>query len=353
MSEYLEINQEVKRVNRVKHPWRRFFARSLDMAIYSIIITTFEALVLHVDTSGQPFVSILETFIAILIMLALEPLMLSTIGTTPGKWIFGLVIRKTDGRKITYGEGFQRTFVLLGKGLGFQLPIYTLYRQYVSYKDCSDGEELAWDEDLAYSIKDLSGLRILGYFAGWAVLIGLVMLITFRATMPTNRGPITNEEFVENCNDFVSFNKLDYGMKLSESGKWVEKSYSPSDYSFNFMASIMPDYQVIEENGQVKRVLLEIEEDTDKFFFNLEMHFLTAYVSFVGADKSLSHGDVYDKAILEQITRWKENYELELDGYRITNQVEYDGYTSTSSTLIPKDGEEQYLHLVFTVEKID
>jgi hypothetical protein len=140
---------------RVFHPWRRWMARTLDVFLYSCMWNVPLALIFHVNLGARSIVGeLLDTLIAVLMMLLLEPLFLSILGTTPGKAIFGLIIRGRDGRRLSYAKGLERVWGVLGKGMGYSIPIYNLVRLWKSYKLCSENEIQPWDEDISYTIKD-------------------------------------------------------------------------------------------------------------------------------------------------------------------------------------------------------
>ncbi|NMA24286.1 MAG: RDD family protein [Clostridiales bacterium] len=121
---------------RVKHPWRRFLARQLDNEIYFIIWFAVSMLALRWNTGRGLFVILLEAYITFFLMLLFEPLLLCTLGTTPGKWIFGLRVRDDRGGKLTYSSALLRTWRVFHYGYGFGIPFYNLYRNYKCYKIC-------------------------------------------------------------------------------------------------------------------------------------------------------------------------------------------------------------------------
>ena len=345
MNEFLE-HQET--TNIVKNPWRRFFARTFDLALYGIFITGVELLIFRMDTTGNLFAGYIELFLACLIMLVMEPLMLSTIGTTPGKWIFGLVLRNPDGEKVTFSKGFRRTFGVFSEGLGYSIPIYNLVREYKSYQICDQGEELSWDDGFLYHIKDTSGLRILGFFAGWGIIIVITSMLLFQASLPTNRGNITAAEYIENCNDFMKYNELDFGKKLMLDGTWSDNS---DDFVICIDAFMLPNHQVINNDSEIQMVILEIEEDSDEFIFNINNHLAMAYNAFVGAEKSLNYKSLYPAYVIHYLNNSFEEFEFEIAGIKVSNQVEIEGYQISNNTLIPKEDEEKYFHLTFVMER--
>lgn len=81
-------------------PWRRYFARMLDLSIYGLFWTALMTLVLHVNLLDRaPILEWIDSLAALLMMLFLEPLWLRLWGTTPGKALFGLRIEREDGRR--------------------------------------------------------------------------------------------------------------------------------------------------------------------------------------------------------------------------------------------------------------
>jgi len=125
---------EIEKAPQVFRPWRRLFARTPDVSIYGFIWAVFLAFVLNVDIFfRRGFWFIVDALAAVIIMLFVEPLLLSKIGTTPGKAILGLCVRVDCGRKLTYDEGIWRTWHIIGKGYGYHIPIYAL-SVYLSYR---------------------------------------------------------------------------------------------------------------------------------------------------------------------------------------------------------------------------
>ena len=107
-------------------PWRRFLARNLDLALCSCAA----ALVMlagHISFRQQGF-SLLNTIGALLLMLAVEPVLLHLWGTTPGKRLLGLTVEKPDGRRPEWGEAFAYTALALVCGMALLIPVVRLWR---------------------------------------------------------------------------------------------------------------------------------------------------------------------------------------------------------------------------------
>jgi hypothetical protein len=343
------IQQQESTSNIVPNPWRRYFARGLDMSLYSLIVTVSLLYVLRINTDGKIFARYVEFFIASGLMILLEPLLLAKVGTTPGKWMFGLALRDKNRNKITYLMGLQRTFCVIKEGYGFNIPIYNIYKQFKSYETCAGENELPWDKDFSYELKDTKGLRIVGYIVSMVLIFALTMFIVFQAKLPINRGNITSEEYYENCNDFMSIHQIDNGQLLNAQGQWYQK---PSNDGSVIFVGIEPlNHTVIYEQGSVQKVIIEIETTERCMIYNLENQLFMSFSSFVGADKSVSVFELYDDDITGYFRNCFNDFEFDIDNYKIKNTVEYNGYHYTGRFLAPDDNQEQYFYLSFIIER--
>lgn len=155
-----ELPAELKEdaIPKVTSPWVRYFARSIDAAIYMILWNTFLSLVLHINIMETGFAGLVADIIAYnCLFLLAEPFMLSRFGTTPGKFLLGLRMTAETGARLTHGEALHRTWTVLKKGCGFNLPVYWIIRMYKSYRACKDGETLDWEQETLLWLNDRSG----------------------------------------------------------------------------------------------------------------------------------------------------------------------------------------------------
>jgi len=275
---------------QVFHPWRRYFARMLDMSIYSILWAVFLAFVLNINVIARTgWANVLDTFVALLIMLFIEPLLLSIFATTPGKAIFGLKVTERV-RKLSYSEGLERTWMILGKGYGYNIPIYNIVRLWKSYKLCKENEVQPWDDYTRYTIKDTKWFRPLAYIAAFAVSVAILISIAFAQLLPPNRGNITIEQFVENHNYYARHFGIEFGgRQLDRNGRWIRvednifwvnifESNSPPEFRF-----------VLDANGYVREIFFEIEyhDRTQIWLGSYEQHIFIATLAFVGAQNEV------------------------------------------------------------------
>ena len=178
------------------HPWRRCFARTIDLlfavlllvALYVILLLGFPSMAQQiVGTLGNPIVA---AVLAYLLWVPVEAAFLATIGTTPAKWIFGIRVLKFDGRKLTFAEALKRaTFAfILGDGLG--IPGAALFTRAYAYDRLKKTDTTTWDMACGSVVKHSKwGVgRVIG--ATVVALIAMVsssILLTIGNTQETGR----------------------------------------------------------------------------------------------------------------------------------------------------------------------
>ena len=269
-------------------PWQRFFARLVDAQIYRtlwvLILPALSFNMLKTGIGGQVFME----FLALGTMFLLEPLLLSRFGTTAGKWLFGLRVASPDGRRLTYAEGRERTAYLFWYGIRLNLPVFRLYRLYVSYTDEQQGKALPWEDGSEQTIRDHAGWR----FAAAAVLAALLIaggvlrvLLTYG---PANRGELTVAQFAENYNTILrQFG--DYDVELDETGRWQEESEFSMDggtVSVTF-GERYPQLKYQTENGVLTGIVYHAEGGEADSWISIPSGSVMQYAlfAFAGAEK--------------------------------------------------------------------
>ena len=230
------------------NPWQRFWARSLDMAIADLAVMALLSLVFHVSplTNDSTLLDVGTTVLGWLVVFLAEPLLLSTWGTTPGKWLLGLKLEDYFGDKLTWSEGFSRCCGVLTEGFGLHIPIYSLWRHWKCYKACRDYQPLDYDSENRYysRVGDRWRWRAVGSILVSLVLVAAAVLVSFQAILPPHRGELTREEFYDNVsalstNGFWSQYALDSGsMWIDEEGYLLydEQNYYTVDSEGNTIA---------------------------------------------------------------------------------------------------------------------
>ncbi len=345
-------DQPTYSISTVAYPWRRYFARNLDLTVYSILWLIFSHLVLRWNPKESLPVSLLDTFIIIGLMLMIEPVLLSLCGTTLGKWVFGLVIRDKNGKKLTRKQAFQRTFGVFTNGYGFNIPIYNIVRQEKCYNACSSQEPMTWEEGFTYTIKDTKIVRALVFIGLTILMIATSYLVLLQAQMPIHRGNITTEKYYENCNYIMSYSNLYEGQELNAQGEWVDNTPAGT-YYINMSSQPLPKHELTVKDGFVQAVKIEVELNTNEWISGYSVQKYIAFMSFLAAQKETNAIRIQYSGRLQTLNNNFADYSFVEAGVRVTNKVEYSGYSKIDDNLlIPSEGMEQYFHMIFTLEKV-
>lgn len=179
----------------VCNPFRRLAARGMDGVICFCMVWVPLRMAGYQSHGG---LAVFAVFLALLLMLSLEPLFLHFFAATPGKFLLGLRLTRPDGTKLSYGQGVNRLMNGFVQGLGCCIPIWSLIQLYRCVKRCIDEDPQPWDEDVAYHAR--------GGTLRWITPV-LALIVLFQAgkaaktsveTLPPNQGDLTVEEFTEN-----------------------------------------------------------------------------------------------------------------------------------------------------------
>jgi uncharacterized RDD family membrane protein YckC len=140
------------------HPWRRFFARTLDLSLFgtvSAMIIAFAWAVAVSPEQAETAFSGLDGWVGrllggmVLIILG-APLMALSIawtGGTPGKWLMGVRVQRPDGRRLSLGAAFRREVVVGCIGMGLGVPLLSLFFMHNGKEALEAHDETSWDED--------------------------------------------------------------------------------------------------------------------------------------------------------------------------------------------------------------
>ena len=339
--------------HKVTAPWRRFFAFLLDDYFYTSLWVIFGLLVIHKSPASDTGAAWTAAagIMSILLMLFLEPLFLSTWGTTPGKWLLGLSVRNNTGQKLSYGEGFYRTVQVLWYGLGFWLPIYSLIRGYKSYYDCKEGKTLEWEWDSELQLKDEEPWRAIAVVAAVTVLLLSRAGAAKLSYQPLHRGDITVAEFAQNYNRTAAYH--DYASRLDADGTWREEN---GGYFISLSDIEAPDFTYTERDGIMTGLSfhVNVENDAESCVPSFATRRSLAIHSFVQAHAPFLRNDEVD-ALLQRISDAPfESFDTTLHGIRIVCHLTYSGYYEgmLGDMLVPIEGQSSSCSLVFTMEKV-
>lgn len=144
-------------------PWRRFWARMLDFALYNLIL-----FLLVPGVFGNKSLTLVRFGLDLVLFVAAETFMLAWFGTTPGKAVFGISVTDLEGKRLTIRGALDRTALVTQHGLGFNVPFLTQYLQWQSLKALENGQELSWECESEVNFRDT---------ANWRYLLFLILMI--------------------------------------------------------------------------------------------------------------------------------------------------------------------------------
>lgn len=337
---------------KVDRPVRRFLARSLDSFIYRCLLNSFLLLcglnILKLSNGMELFLSIL----GIAMMLFIEPLLLKTWGTTPGKWIMGLYVRGYGGSKPDYYEGLCRTWNIIRYGYGFFIPIYNLYRLYKSFVACEDLDDLPWEDDCLVCMRDDKPWRWAALAGGYVLCFGVLLLSLIGAVAPPNRGELTVAEFVENYNELAAFNGSGRYL-LTESGTFEKKPEIGASYEIELFGAPHPEFHFVEENGVLTGFSITADcEGGDAWPGSYASEISVAVQSFIYPNAGGMFSRDLDPLIDQLNEHPFKNFSFSVRGYTLEAEYEYRGYHPSESMGMLMPDDEQKTHdfsLVFTL----
>lgn len=137
---------------RQHHPWRRLFARMVDSTTGAIVM--FMLLMFALSTTmPEQAVGIIKaienpiiaSIVAGLVWVPAEALLLSSFGTTPAKWLFGIRVVHADGSVLSFSESLNRSMLVFVQGLGLGVPFVVLFTQLFAYRRLTETGTTLWD----------------------------------------------------------------------------------------------------------------------------------------------------------------------------------------------------------------
>ncbi len=154
----------------IPHPFIRFAAYAIDLGLIGLIWAGFTRLVpVHLQSSlflnpSSGWLNLdgyLRSVICAILFLILEPVLLASWGTTPGKCLMGLVLRQERGAKLTFQQSWKRSLSKFWYGTGAAIPIFDFVRMVCSLNTCQEGKPLPWDLKHSYSLTQIKVHRAL------------------------------------------------------------------------------------------------------------------------------------------------------------------------------------------------
>lgn len=154
-------------------PWRRFFARTIDFTLLSFPLAFVCGILFGELVIEHPFFYGLVT---LPILIALEALILTTFGNSPGKALLAIRLTTLRGSRPSFNDYCARGFYLYIYGIAFGIPFVSLFPMIKQYQNLNAGRPASYDagkfsvrvSDLGTARKVLAGITLftLGFIPG-------------------------------------------------------------------------------------------------------------------------------------------------------------------------------------------
>ena len=136
-------------------PWARFLARQIDLTLTTsaIVIVFFlsspATMFQMADALGNN--ELIFGMALLPAALVLDAVIMGSLGTTPGKWIAGIVVRPRDG-SVTIGRALMRNLGVYVYGLAFGVPLFNLIAMAMGARRLRLGRLTRWDESGGFAV---------------------------------------------------------------------------------------------------------------------------------------------------------------------------------------------------------
>lgn len=159
-AETIEIELPPYERSRDDQAWARWLARSADaLLLMPAVFIAFAALGVAIELGYAPIViyewldhriagAAIELVATLLFFCLWEPLFLSSAGTTPGKWIMGIRVRRNEGEKLSFFQALNRFCRVWFVGMGAGVPLLSLILMLMARAKFAADGVTAWDQSL-------------------------------------------------------------------------------------------------------------------------------------------------------------------------------------------------------------
>ncbi len=154
--------------------WNRYWARLID---FCAICFCGGFIIAILFPSGIAMSDALFGVIMLFVYIFIEAAMLSSWGTTPGKALLLICLRKDDGSKLLYGEALNRSFKVWLKGEGFGIPVINFIANIVAYKRLMKNGITSWDEEGGFTVSH----KKVGFFRNLVAILIILLVVLLNA----------------------------------------------------------------------------------------------------------------------------------------------------------------------------
>lgn len=245
---YLQLMQEIRiddkvldkssfseKIPKEIHPWRRYFARTLDYILWSAFVQFILLVVIRIRPVPGEFLDDLLGIGALALFVPVEALLLSKFGTTPGKYVMGIRVAYYQGGNLPYAEALERSVQVFIQGTACGIPVASLglyayrffqltgrsTRPFVRYDQVEGPKDMAWDYQSELIYRERSRKRGVAVALIFALWLGMTAVTTLDCFKPKYLGSdLTVAQVADNYNSTLHIlnQNTEYYDKLQPDG---------------------------------------------------------------------------------------------------------------------------------------
>ncbi len=140
------VEQPDKPKENIAHanPWIRCLARLIDYALFFLLLLSSRKL-FHGQLPFGKFEHLIP--FEFFVWIPIEALLLSTWGSTPGKWFLRTRLKQGKRQKLDFMTALRRSFAVWFRGLGMGIPILNFFCLLIAYHKLKVFQITSWDRD--------------------------------------------------------------------------------------------------------------------------------------------------------------------------------------------------------------
>ena len=160
--------------------WVRFWARMLDLYMFCIVVGC--VLWISARHALGTWNEYALTMLLLFAWIIVEALLLSSLQTTPGKWLLKTQLASTSGEAIHFKQALSRSAKVWWRGLAAGVPIASLLTLLIAYGKLTRSGIASWDNEEGFTIthNTIGGIRVIALIAFSAAFLVVFIISGIR-----------------------------------------------------------------------------------------------------------------------------------------------------------------------------
>lgn len=149
-------------------PWIRYWAKMIDVFLVGVF-----GGILFFTSDPNIYAQPMFYVTALVSLVLIESILLSTWGTTPGKWLLRIYITDEDGHRLSFVNALKRNSIALLIGLGAGIPLIAFITLAYSYYHLNNLGKTYWDKQIGSMVSH----KQIGLLRGITAAIFIIFII--------------------------------------------------------------------------------------------------------------------------------------------------------------------------------